>query len=110
MRVKSDDDSAIKGYTLFSNHSPDFEQFFILTTNDDCKVTMMESQMAKSLSLCDLLAERQSSRQKAKAFLVKKKKKPSTELNSYRKIIVTQNASHLLPDIIKSMERFNKKK
>ena len=53
MRVKNDDDSAIKGHTLFSNHSPDFEQFFILTTNDDCKATVMESQMAKSLSLCE---------------------------------------------------------
>ena len=43
-RVKGDDDSAIKEHLLFWNHTPDFEDFSILTTNNnDFKVTLMES-------------------------------------------------------------------
>ena len=43
-RDKGDDDSAIKEHLLFSNHSPNFEDFSILTTNNnDFKVTLMES-------------------------------------------------------------------
>ena len=42
--VKGDEDSAIKGHLLFSNHAPDFEDFSILTTsNNDFKVTLKES-------------------------------------------------------------------
>ena len=40
-RVKGDDDSSIKEHLLFCNHSSDFEDFSILTTND-FKVTLME--------------------------------------------------------------------
>ena len=43
-RVKGDDDSAIKEHLLFCNHTPDFEDFSILATNNnDFKVTLMES-------------------------------------------------------------------
>ena len=43
-RVKGDDDSAIKEHLLFSNNAPDFEDFSILTTNNnDFKVTFIES-------------------------------------------------------------------
>ena len=39
-----DDDSAIKEHLLFCNHTPDFEDFSILeTNNNDFKVTLMES-------------------------------------------------------------------
>ena len=43
-RVKGDDDSAIKERLSFCNHTPDFEDFSILATNNsDFKVTLMES-------------------------------------------------------------------
>ena len=43
-RVKGDDDSAIKEHLLFCNHTPEFEDFSILTSNNnDFKVTLMES-------------------------------------------------------------------
>ena len=43
-RVKGDDDSAIKEHLLFSNHTPDFEDFLILATNNnDFKVMLMEN-------------------------------------------------------------------
>ena len=43
-RVKDDDDSAIKEHLLFCNHTPDFEDFSILATNNnDFKVMLMES-------------------------------------------------------------------
>ena len=43
-RVKGDDDSAIKEHLLFCNHTPDFEDFLILATNNnEFKVTLMES-------------------------------------------------------------------
>ena len=43
-RVKGDDDSAITEHLLFCNHTPDFEDFSILATNNnDFKVTLMES-------------------------------------------------------------------
>ena len=43
-RVKGDDDSAIKEHLLFCNHTPYFEDFSILATNNnDFKVTLMES-------------------------------------------------------------------
>ena len=43
-RVKGDDDSAIKEHLLFCNHTPDFEDFSILATNNnDFKFTLMES-------------------------------------------------------------------
>ena len=43
-RVKGDDDPAIKEHLLFCNHTPDFEDFSILATNNnDFKVTIMES-------------------------------------------------------------------
>ena len=43
-RVKTDDDSAMKKHLLFFNHATDFEDFSILTTNNnDFKVTLMES-------------------------------------------------------------------
>ena len=43
-RVKGDDDPAIKEHLLFWNHTPDFEDFSILATNNnDFKVTLMES-------------------------------------------------------------------
>ena len=43
-RVKGDDDSAIKEHLLFSNHTPDFEDFLILATNNnDFKIMLMES-------------------------------------------------------------------
>ena len=43
-RVKGDDDSAIKEHLLFCNHTPDFENFSILASNNnDFKVTLMES-------------------------------------------------------------------
>ena len=42
--VKGDDNSAIKEHLLFCNHSPNFEDFSILTTNNiDFKVNLMES-------------------------------------------------------------------
>ena len=42
-RVKGDDDSAIEEH-LFCNHTPDFEDFSVLATNNnDFKVTLMES-------------------------------------------------------------------
>ena len=42
--TKNDDDSAIKEHLLFCNHTPDFEDFSILATNNnDFKVTLMES-------------------------------------------------------------------
>ena len=45
-RVKGDDDSAIKEHLLFCNHTPDFEDFSILATNNnDFKVTLMESRL-----------------------------------------------------------------
>ena len=43
-RVKSDDNSAVKEHLLFYNHTPDFEDFSILATNNnDFKATLMES-------------------------------------------------------------------
>ena len=42
-RVKDDDDSAIKGHLLFCNHEHDFEDFSILATNSNFKITLMES-------------------------------------------------------------------
>ena len=43
-RVKGDDDSAIKEHLLFCNHTPNFEDFSILATNNNnFKVTLMES-------------------------------------------------------------------
>ena len=43
-RVNGDDDSAIKEHLLFCNHTPDFEDFSILATNNnDFKVTLRES-------------------------------------------------------------------
>ena len=43
-RVKGDDDPAIKEHLLFSNHTPDFEDFSILATNNnDFKVMLMEN-------------------------------------------------------------------
>ena len=43
-RAKGDDDSAIKEHLLFCNHTPDFEDFSILATNNnDFKVTLTES-------------------------------------------------------------------
>ena len=43
-RVKGDDDSAIKEHLLFCNHTPDFEYFSILATNNnEFKVTLMDS-------------------------------------------------------------------
>ena len=43
-RVKGDDDSAIKEYFLFGNHTSDFENFSIFAANNDnFKVTLMES-------------------------------------------------------------------
>ena len=43
-RAKGDNDSAIKDHLLFCNHTPDFEDFSILATNNnDFKVTLMES-------------------------------------------------------------------
>ena len=43
-RVKGDDDSAIKEHLSFCNHTPDFEDFSIRTTNNnDFKVTLMEN-------------------------------------------------------------------
>ena len=43
-RVKGDDDSAIKEHLLFCNHTPEFEDFSILASNNnDFKVTLMES-------------------------------------------------------------------
>ena len=42
-RVKGDDDSTIKEHLLFCNHTPDFEDFSILATNNnEFKVTLME--------------------------------------------------------------------
>ena len=42
--VKVDDDSVIKEYLLFCNHTPEFEDFSILASNNnDFKVTLMES-------------------------------------------------------------------
>ena len=43
-RVKGDDDSTIKEHLLFCNHTPEFEDFSILeSNNNDFKVTLMES-------------------------------------------------------------------
>ena len=43
-RVKGDDDSTIKEDLLFCNHTPDFEDFSILATNNnDFKFTLLES-------------------------------------------------------------------
>ena len=43
-RVKGDDDSAITEHLWFCNHTPGFEYFSILATNNsDFKVTLMES-------------------------------------------------------------------
>ena len=43
-RVKGDDDSAITEHLLFCNHTPEFEDFSILpSNNNDFKVTLMES-------------------------------------------------------------------
>ena len=43
-RVKGDDDLAIKLHLLFCNHTPDFENISIPSTNNnDFKVTLMES-------------------------------------------------------------------
>ena len=43
-RVKGADDSVIKEHLLFRNHTPDFEEFSILATNNnDFKVMLMES-------------------------------------------------------------------
>ena len=43
-RVKEDNDSAIKEHHLFCNHSPGFDDFSILASNNnDFKVTLMES-------------------------------------------------------------------
>ena len=40
-RVEGDDDSTTKEHLLFSNHTPDFEDFLILATNNN--VTLMDS-------------------------------------------------------------------
>ena len=43
-RVKGDEDSAIKEHLLFCNHTPEFEDFSILASNNnDFKFTLMES-------------------------------------------------------------------
>ena len=42
-RVKDDDDSAIKGHLWFCNHEHDFEDFSILATNSNFKITLIES-------------------------------------------------------------------
>ena len=43
-RVKGDDDSAIKEQYLLYNHLPDFEDFSILTrNNNNFKIPLMES-------------------------------------------------------------------
>ena len=42
-RVKDDDDSIIKEHFLFCNHSLDFENFSIITTNNNIKITLMGS-------------------------------------------------------------------
>ena len=43
-RVKGNSDSAIKERLLFCNHTPDFEDFSILATNNNnFKVMLMES-------------------------------------------------------------------
>ena len=43
-RVTGDDDSTIKEYLLFCNHTADFEDFSIVAiNNNDFKVTLMES-------------------------------------------------------------------
>ena len=42
--VKGDDDFVIKEQILFCNHMPDFEDFSVLTTNNNnFKVTLIES-------------------------------------------------------------------
>ena len=42
-RVKDDNDSAIKEYLLFCNHTRNFEDFSILATSKrDFKITLME--------------------------------------------------------------------
>ena len=47
-RVKRDNDSAVKEYHLFCNHSSGFDDFSILASNDnDFKVTLMESLLIK---------------------------------------------------------------
>ena len=41
---KSDDDSSIKKHLLFWDHSPDYDGFFILATNNNViRITLMES-------------------------------------------------------------------
>ena len=43
-RIKKDNDSVIKEYNLFCNHSSGFDNFFILTSNsNDFKVTVIDS-------------------------------------------------------------------
>ena len=43
-RLKADNDSALKQHHLFCNHSSSFDDFSILTSNNnDFKVTLMES-------------------------------------------------------------------
>ena len=42
-RVKGDNDSAIKEHHLFYNHSSGFDNFSILASNNDFKVTLMEN-------------------------------------------------------------------
>ena len=43
-RVNGDDDSAIKEHLLFCNHTPDFEDFsFLPTNNNEFKATLTES-------------------------------------------------------------------
>ena len=43
-RVKGDNDSTVKEHHLFCNNSSDFDNFFVLASdNNDFKVTLMES-------------------------------------------------------------------
>ena len=43
VKVKDNDDSVIKKHLLYCYHSPDFEDFSILTNNNKFKVTLTES-------------------------------------------------------------------
>ena len=43
VKVKDNDDSVIKKTSFICNHSPDFEDFSILTNNHNFKVTLTES-------------------------------------------------------------------
>ena len=53
-RVKGDDDSAIKEHLLFCNHTPDFEDFSILATNNnDFKVPLNKNKQSLPLELFD---------------------------------------------------------